>query len=253
MREFAQRLTEAIEASGKSQVQIAKEAKIATATLNRLKQGRRLPKTDVLVRIAKATNTTIGYLLGDPDTLSNRDYRMLGEFREWIDGRLPKTDAREEPNAILLKRTKLDKVADEPRPQEIPLQATDDSMIGDAIRANDTLYALPAEAADALGKVVACRLAGAVYVKRLVEKNGRRFLESSNPRYTAIAIEDADQFEMGGVECDRTGDARLGETGVALGIAQPDTAFELVAGIGGDDVDRAADRIAAVERSLRPF
>jgi phage repressor protein C with HTH and peptisase S24 domain len=54
--------------------------------------------------------------------------------------------------------------------------------------------------------VIACRLRGATYVKRVATEHGRLLLRSANPQYLTIEVDkETDQFEMIGVVIGRTG------------------------------------------------
>ena len=91
----------------------------------------------------------------------------------------------------------------------LQLRAVGDSMIGEGILADDTLYAIPSgpnAATSAIGKVIACRLGDDVFVKRLVSEHRRLFLRSANPRYRAIAVDaKAESLEILGVVVGRVG------------------------------------------------
>lgn len=218
-----QRFKAAVKASGKTQVQIALEAGIDKATVNRLSQGVSTnSSSDTIVRLARVLQTQVGYLYGETPQLSKEDEAELLQFRGWIDDKLATIDAREEPNAILLSPARLvgqrekERVADRAR-QEIPapfkrpgtqlvLRATGDSMIGAGILANDTLYTTTASLSEATGKIIACRLAGSIFVKRLVTEHRRLFLLSANPRYARIRIDEKnDAFEILGIVIGRLG------------------------------------------------
>ena len=57
-------LRAAREASGKTQAQVAKEAKIAERLYQDYEYGKRIPSATVAIRIAKALNSTVEILFG---------------------------------------------------------------------------------------------------------------------------------------------------------------------------------------------
>ncbi len=206
------------------------EAGTSKETVNRLIKGVYTnPSSDLVVSLAQATQTQVGYLFGETAQLSKEDEAELLQFRGWIDDKLATIDAREEPNAILLSPAQLvaqprerDRVADRVRGdrarQDIPfpfkragaqliLRATGDSMTGAGILPNDTLYTATAAATpDAIGKIIACRVTGSIFVKRLVSEHRRLFLLSAHPRYAPIEIDEkSDGFEILGIVIGRQG------------------------------------------------
>jgi len=220
------RVTEAIEASGKPRSQISAESKINKFELSRIENGHSVNiGRERLALLAKVLGTTVGYLEGDPMVLSPTDREELLRHRAWIDKILPKIDAREEPNAILLMsgvtrvaRQRRDLVADTPqvpkldvpntfRKREVQhvLRALGDSMIEAGIVNEDTLYATAASA-PTVGTIIACRWHGDTFVKRVVSEHDRLFLRSENPRYLSIAFDPkSPDFEMIGVVIGRLG------------------------------------------------
>jgi len=217
MSTLGERLDAAIKASGKRADEIAREAGTTPDTISRIRTGKHdNPELQLLIRIALAAKTTVGALLGESIAISPEDDDELLRFRGWIDDKLATIDARQEPNAIILS-TKApmvarSRVADQ---RNLPfgenahlvLSAIGDSMIGDGILPDDTLYAIPADSnAAAIGKLIACRLGEAVFVKRLVSEHRRLFLRSANPRYRAITVDaKAESLEILGVVVGRVG------------------------------------------------
>jgi SOS-response transcriptional repressor LexA len=215
--DLAERLTLAIEACGKTRTQVAKEAGTSKATVTRLANGSETnPSKDLLVRLARVTGTTVGYLLGETTELPPDDVNELRRFQNWIAGKLPKIDARAEPNAVIIARkasqAATDRVAEGrqttpfiPRDAEQTLRARGDSMINAGIIHDDLLYAAGAPKSPPIGRVIACRLGEEIYVKRLAVEHGRLILLSENSRYMPIEVEDDDSFEIIGVILRRTG------------------------------------------------
>jgi SOS-response transcriptional repressor LexA len=222
-----QRLKAAVQASGKSQAAIAEEVDVSEKWLSNLATGKETnPQSDLVVRLAAAVGKPVSYLYGETPPLSSDDEAELLRFRDWIDDKLATIDARKEPNAILLtdEARKLKSIADKriapkrvmPREFERPgnqliLRALGDSMVPAGILANDTLYTespvdTSESARSALGKIIACRVAGSIYVKRLATEHRRLFLLSAHPRYAPIKVDEkVDQFEILGIVIGRTG------------------------------------------------
>jgi transcriptional regulator with XRE-family HTH domain len=212
-----QRLNAAFKASGKSQIQVAREAGATKDWVSRLLRGvEKNPTSDLVVGVAAALGTQVGYLYGETLQLSPADQSELGRFRDWIDDKLATIDARKQPNATLLTEDrKIERVADRRSARSIPeefkrpgkqhiLLAHGDSMSPAGIVANDMLYT--ALSTDTLGKIIACRVTGSVFVKRLVTEHRRLFLLSADPRYMPIRIDEkTDEFEILGVVIGRTG------------------------------------------------
>lgn len=213
-----QRLNAAFKASKKTQVEVAAEVGASKEWFNRLLSGaEKNPTSDLIVRVADALGTQVSYLYGETPRLLRDDETELLRFRDWIDDKLATIDARKDPNATLLSEDvrKIERVADRRTARTIPdefkrpgkqhiLQARGDSMSPAGILPNDILYT--AASPDTVGKIIACRVAGSVFVKRLVTEHRRLFLRSANPRYMAIRIDEkTDQFEILGIVIGRTG------------------------------------------------
>ena len=228
MMTLGERLEAAIQASGKSRRVIAEEAGMAPETISRIISGENSnPTYQLLIKIARATNTTVGALNGDSIQLSSQDDRALTQFRDWIDSKLATIDALTEPNAVILDTQELtlreSRVADRRRRDLRPpnpfgdqatlhLRALGESMRGVGILPNDTLYAIPRRRDNpttSLRRIIACRIGDHVYVKRLTSVRRRHFLLSANPRYLPIEMDPEDPAfvilgivvgRMGGVE-----------------------------------------------------
>ncbi|MEA2766530.1 MAG: polymerase [Gemmatimonadaceae bacterium] len=221
------RVTEAIKASGKPRAKIIAETGISKSELSRIENGHAVNVgRERLALLAKVLGTTAGFLHGDPMLLSPGDREELLRHRDWIDKKLPKLDARDEPNAILIvsgltrvsSRQRGDLVADTPqvpkldvpstfRKREVQhvLRALGDSMIDAGIANNDTLYATAASE-PTVGKIIACRWHGDTFVKRVVSEHHRFFLRSENGRYLSIEFDpQSSDFEMIGIVIGRLG------------------------------------------------
>jgi len=218
------RVTAAIDGSGKPRAQIIAETGISKSELSRLENGHSVnPGREVLASLAEATGTTVGYLHGDPVVLPPEDREELERHRNWIDSKLPKIDARAEPNAVLVVSAVDDHepgqmIADRPQVTlDVPnvlkrrnvqhiLRARGDSMSGVGIMNKDTLYAIAAPRMPPIEKIIACRLDGKIYVKRVGMEHSRYLLISENPRYQPIEFDPkSPDFEMIGVVIGRVG------------------------------------------------
>jgi hypothetical protein len=196
----------------------------------------------LLDRLARATGTTLGHLHGDaPGELTPEDHWALQRARDWIDSKLPKTDPLEAASATLIGQVgddlndrfirphpqapiRVDILADRddvPREEEMPRSfhvqqarlvvcSNDDSMIDAGIRAGDLLFVVPTrkKAAALSGRIVFCRLAGLMHLKRLVVEQGRTLLLCANPRYRESVVEDDDDFAVLGIVIGRLGGIR---------------------------------------------
>ena len=67
MSVFSERLTTLMKAKGLSQKDFSKKANITESAMSYYAKGVRVPSGEVLVRIAKALDTTTDYLLGSAD------------------------------------------------------------------------------------------------------------------------------------------------------------------------------------------
>ena len=221
------RVTEAIQASGKPRSQIMAESGINKSELSRIENGHSVNiGRKRLALLAKVLGTTVGFLEGDPMVLSPGDREELLRHRAWIDEKLPKIDAREEPNAVLIasgvtrvsSRHRGDMVADTPQVPKLDvpgpfrrsevqhvLRALGDSMIEAGIANDDTLYATAASE-PIVGKIIACRWHGDTFVKRVVSEHDRFLLRSENPRYLPIELDpNSPDFDMIGIVIGRLG------------------------------------------------
>ncbi|MGN6182661.1 MAG: helix-turn-helix domain-containing protein [Thermoanaerobaculia bacterium] len=209
------RLDEAIKASGKTQKQVASEAKTSEKTISQIINGaHENPSYDLLVRLADATFTSVEFLVGGSMVISPHDESELLRHRQWIDGKLQTLDARKYANAKIVERreapqTKELRIADRKSDVTLVLRAIGDSMRDAGVVDGDLLHAVsvPRKRESLVGKIVACKLNGAIFVKRFVLQHDRVHLVSANPRYRDIAIdEEHDKFDILGVVITRSGD-----------------------------------------------
>jgi SOS-response transcriptional repressor LexA len=224
MMTLAEGVDAAIKASGKTAVQVAREAGTTPENISRIVSGENAnPKYQLLLKIARATNTTLGALNGESIRMSDEDETTLVGFRDWIDQKLATIDALTEPNATIvppvaqreMRIADQDSSANQPPANlfaaeaSLVLRAVGDSMNGAGIMSGDWLYAstrLRNAMSSALDKIVACRIGEDVFVKRLTSKRRRHFLLSAHPRYRAIEIDPEDpKFTILGVVVGRAG------------------------------------------------
>jgi SOS-response transcriptional repressor LexA len=208
MSSMGPRLDAAIKASGKSREEVADEAGTTVDQISRLATGKHdNPELQLLIRIARAAQTTVGALLGESFDISAEDEQELLRFRAWINGKLPKIDARQEPNAVIVREAPTESQIAESANAQLELRAVGESMIGEGILPDDLLFAIPpGPGATAVGKVIACRLGDSVFVKRLVVEHQRFFLRSGDPRYSPIPLGSKPKaFEILGIVVGRSG------------------------------------------------
>lgn len=225
MMTLGERLQAAMKGVGKTVGQLADEVDVTREHLSRIIHGENQnPSYQLLLRLARATNTTLGALNGESIDISPQDEHTLTRFRDWVDGKLATIDALSEPNAVIIPELELtvreSRVADRkqralqtnatPFPDAtLFLRAMGDSMRGAGILPGDTLYATTRRRnamTSALDRIIACRIGDATFVKRLTSHRRRHFLLSAHPRYKAIDIDPDDpRFEILGVVIGRSG------------------------------------------------
>lgn len=202
MSTLGDRVDAAIRASGKSGDEIAQALGLSPETIRRIRKGREdNPKVQVLLGIAEQTGTTAAALLANPLAIAPDDEQELLHLRAWIDRKLAMIDALAQPNAEIVHMPAAAKqVADRPyqRPEypfgadaAVVLRALGESMTGAGILPDDQLYAIAFESTETppIDRIVACRIGGAVFVKRLAAEKGRLLLVSANPRYRPIVLD----------------------------------------------------------------
>ncbi|HYI07501.1 MAG TPA: S24 family peptidase [Thermoanaerobaculia bacterium] len=226
MLTLGERVDGAIKASGRTADEIARVLGVAPDTISRIRTGKEdNPKLQLLISLAREVNTTVGALLGESSAISAEDEQELLRFRGWIDSKLMTVDARQEPNAIIVRKQatqiRESRIADRAPgvgqridspfggDVHLVLQVVGESMTGAGIRADDTLYAVAPGSnliSSAVGKIIACRIGEALFVKRLVAEHRRFFLLSEHPRYRPIRVDaNDDSFEILGVIVGRSG------------------------------------------------
>ncbi len=210
--DWRERLRAAVKRSGKKHSVVARDAGIAPETLSRiLNASHAQPAFDTIIRIARAVNENVGWILDEHGfSLSMDEQKQLHKVVRFLDDALSAGHRRErqEPNAVPagapgveIPRTYANRGA------RIVYEADGDSMIGAGIAERDLLFVKPLRSPrEATGKIVICRIDGAEYVKVLDVRGGRIRLLSRNDRYPPIEVADGSQrFELVGVVVGRTG------------------------------------------------
>jgi len=206
------RLREAIEKSGKKQSAIAADAGITPTTLSRiLTAAHERPTLDTIVRIARALDESVGWILDEPSFyLSADDQRKLHDAVRILDASLRsagrRRTVRPESNAIAVTANREIPRAFAAAGARLIYEAAGDSMIGAAIADRDLLFIKPTNnIREASRKIVVCRLGADEYVKHLDVRNGHIRLLSRNERHGPIEVGTGDEFELIGIVVGRAG------------------------------------------------
>jgi SOS-response transcriptional repressor LexA len=207
------RLRMAIEKSGKKQSAIAADAGITPTTLSRiLTAAHERPTLDTIVRIARALNESVGWILDEPSyVLSADEQRKLHEAVKILESSLQSATrqrhkARAESNAIVIGANREIPRTFAAAGARLIYEAAGDSMIGAAIADRDLLFVKPTNnIREASRKIVVCRLGADEYVKHLDVRNGHIRLLSRNERHGAIEVGAGDDFELIGIVVGRAG------------------------------------------------
>lgn len=212
MLNWRARLREAIEKSGKKQSAIAADAGITPTTLSRiLTAAHERPTLDTIVRIARALDESVGWILDEPSFyLSADDQRKLHDAVRVLDASLRsagrRRTVRPESNAIAVTANREIPRAFAAAGARLIYEASGDSMIGAAIADRDLLFVKPTNnIREASRKIVVCRLGADEYVKHLDVRNGHIRLLSRNERHGPIEVGTGDEFELIGIVVGRAG------------------------------------------------
>ncbi|HXH93367.1 MAG TPA: XRE family transcriptional regulator [Thermoanaerobaculia bacterium] len=212
MLNWRARLREAIEKSGKKQSAIAADAGITPTTLSRiLTAAHERPTLDTVVRIARALDESVGWILDEPSFyLSADDQRKLHDAVRILDASLRsagrRRTVRPESNAIAVTANREIPRAFAAAGARLIYEAAGDSMIGAAIADRDLLFVKPTNnIREASRKIVVCRLGADEYVKHLDVRNGHIRLLSRNERHGPIEVGTGDEFELIGIVVGRAG------------------------------------------------
>lgn len=208
--DWRERLRIAIEKSGKKQSAIARDAGVAPETLSRILNSRIGPTFETVVRITRAVDENVGWLLDERGfSLSTEEQKQLRKVVRFLDDTLLGSTAprreRPEPNADAAGGVEVPR-AYSVRGARLAFEASGDSMIGAGIADRDLLFVKPTRSTrEATGRIVVCRIDGSAYAKVLDVRAGRIRLLSRNDRYPAIDVDASSQFELIGIVVGRTG------------------------------------------------
>jgi SOS-response transcriptional repressor LexA len=204
------RLRAAIDKSGKKHGAIAADAGVDPTTLSRILNARMQPTFDTVVRLARALDENVGWILDERGfTLSADEQKQLRKVVRFLDDALLGTAAtrrdRLESNALADRNAEIPR-AYAVRGARLAYEAVGDSMLGAGIADRDTLFVRPTRSMrEASGRVVVCRADEAEYVKVLDLRAGRIRLLSRHDRYPPIEITESTRFELIGIVVGRAG------------------------------------------------
>jgi SOS-response transcriptional repressor LexA len=207
---WRERLRAAVDASGRTQNAIAATAGVTPETLSRVLSGvHAQPAFETVVRIAHAIGESVGTLLDEPafilDAGQRAEVRRVIDYLQAAARASPALDALSAPNAVVQRTIEVPR-SYHLRGARMVFQATGDSMIEAGILDGDLLFVAPTRAIrDAAKRIVACRLAGTILVKKLELRVGRIRLISSNARYAPIEVDEENDFQLTGIVIGRQG------------------------------------------------
>jgi SOS-response transcriptional repressor LexA len=200
------RLRAAIERTGRKHSAIARDAGIAPATLSRILTSAHVhPTLDTVVRVARAANENVGWLLDEPGfALSDEEQQLLRRTLAILQDALAVPGpAHVEPNAFPAGRIDIPR-AYAARGARLVYQAAGDSMIGAGIADGDILFVKPApDPREAARRIVVCRIGASEYVKVFDVRGGRKRLLSRNDRYPPMELDE--RHELVGIVIGRIG------------------------------------------------
>lgn len=210
--DWRQRLRVAVERSGRKHSAIARDAGVAPETLSRILNATHAqPSFDTIVRIARAVNENVGWLLDERGfSLSADEQRRLRDVVRFLGdavaaGAAPRRDASEPTAAtaggpgVEIPRIYVSRGA------RLVYEALGDSMIGAGIADRDLLFVKPARSLrDANGRIVVCRVGNAEHVRVLDVRAGRTRLLSRNDRYPPLEV-GQETVELIGIVVGRSG------------------------------------------------
>lgn len=208
--DWRERLRLAIERSGKKQSAIAGEANVAPETLSRILNTDMRPGFDTVVRITRAVNESVGWLLDERGfALSADEHKQLRKVVRFLDDTLLASSSsrreRPEPNADPAGGVEVPR-AYAVRGARLVYEASGDSMIGAGIADRDLLFVKPTKSTrEAAGRVVVCRVDNGVFARVLDVRAGRIRLLSRNERHPSMDVDAASQFELIGIVVGRSG------------------------------------------------
>jgi len=204
---WRERLRTAVRASRRKHSAIAADAGITPVTLSHILNAAEVkPAFETVVRIAHAVGENVGWLLAEPDyPLSAAQRKELAEAVEFLQttflGRaIAREDARNEPNAVALRRPFNIPRREQMLGARLVFRATGPSMADAGIAEGDLVFVKPVrDIREADRSLVVCRLGASEYVKQLEQRDGYVRLLSRNDRYTPIDVGTGDDFALIGV------------------------------------------------------
>lgn len=227
---IGQRLRRAMENASLTQKEVAVRTGLEQATVSDIVNDRTNPKFRTVERMVEAIGTTFGEMFDEPRIyLSPRDVETLNRSTE-LSQRLLANDAAQKalrntsapppPKGELPRGT----IIHDPRPRpgdelvhlvnhkiaeefgrlgaRQAFRVTTDTMIGEGILEGDIIYVRPTIAeSEADGEIIACRLGGALKVKRLELdlRSGKKTLRNANRHYEDLVVKPGEAFHMIGV------------------------------------------------------
>jgi transcriptional regulator with XRE-family HTH domain len=161
---------------------------------------RRLLENDALQAAIRKTNTSI--------RPPRRRSKPSSETSAPTPPSAPKgTVIRDGPRRIRNENHEVGNLPNEPIPEPYyrngarrAFKVLTDAMIGSGILLGSIIYTsktIDLNSAD--GEIIVCTLNGTLYLKRLDLRSGQKVLESTNPRYPALFVDESDELELIGV------------------------------------------------------
>lgn len=194
--DWVDRLQQAVRAKGK-QSAVAAEANVNPSALSDILTRKTAdPQLRTLINVCRVCNVTVGWVLGESGyELGDEDFAHIGNLATWAKKKLDQRDERTGGAPIpWVKRKPIKRKvktaetpdeddADEIRDREIPseyakqganavFRMRGDSMIDAGIFEGDVLFVRrTTDPAEAVGRIVVCRIEGTFTVKRFTEED----------------------------------------------------------------------------------
>jgi SOS-response transcriptional repressor LexA len=205
-RDIGERLRSAIEAQGMKHAWVAAEAGITRASLSNILTGRTSnPSVSIVISIARAIGVPMSALLGEREqVLMESEEEVLRRAIEILQSRVlrarPMLAAASSPHlqaeADALSRHAIPSAIHR-RGARLVFRMLGDAMTEEGIREGDILYVQPtSNIRAAAGRIVVCRLDGALLIRKLLT-TGRGFRLQSGD--TSVAVSDTEAFELLGI------------------------------------------------------
>lgn len=212
--DWVDRLRQAVDAKGKHSA-VALEAGVNPSALSDILRRKADPQLQTVLNLCHVCGVTVGWVLGETGfELGDDDYAQLGTLSRWVKKKLDERHERtggapipwvkrKRPRKNVATEDDAEELRDRAIPPEYAQKGADavfvmrgDAMIEAWIIEGDVLFVQKsASHADAHGKLVVCRLDGALTVKRMQAEAG--MITLSEPSLTIP--EDADRYEQLGI------------------------------------------------------